>query len=618
MWHRNGMYIRRTTKQGKKRNYHNYLLVESVTTPKGPRQRTVCSLGDLSARSESEWLRLVERVEDAMAGQLQLLKMPDDPQAAELVRRAKAREQAVSGSDRSRAADEVVSVVSSGVRSERLRAAGALHVANCFWHRLHLSEILRQAGLREPAVRLAQVMTANRLIQPKSEHAMADWFNRVATEDVFGVRPSRLYDEALYRELDRLHPLHETIETALARREEDLFNLDQSVLLYDLTSTYFEGLAQKNPNARRGYSRDRRSDCKQVVVGLALRPEGFPVGHEVFAGNQQDSPSLPKMLALLKRRFALREGDTIVVDRGMASALCLEAIRAEHLHYIVATRQAQRNLFLDEFEDLGAFTELVREASPTNPCQKKSVVKVRAVEKDGELWVLCLSDGRQAKDRAIREKHQAKLLADLAAVQRAAASGQLSLAELHQRLGRLLERYPRVARYVRTDVEGENHACTLAYTLYPEKQALAEQLDGAYLMRTSRLDLTAEQAWRTYMLLTRVENAFRDLKTPLEMRPVFHQLEHRVEAHIFLCVLAYHLLIAIENSLRERSDHRSWATIREILATHETLTTVLPTSNGKELHIRNSSIPERDHQAIYDALGVPHRIMKPQRTWVTG
>ena len=200
------MYIRRTTKKGKTRDYHNYLLVESVVTEKGPRQRVLCSLGDLSARSESEWLRVVGRVEDAMVGQPQLLKEPDDPHAAALARRVNAQQQPEASRPASRppqtaAGGETVSVLIDQLRNERLRQAGPLHAANCFWHRLHLSEILRDAGLGEDAVRLTQAMVANRLIAPKSEHAMVDWFETVATEDVLGIDPASLNDDRLYRQL---------------------------------------------------------------------------------------------------------------------------------------------------------------------------------------------------------------------------------------------------------------------------------------------------------------------------------------------------------------------------------------------------------------------------------
>jgi len=239
---------------------------------------------------------------------------------------------------------------------------------------------------------------------------------------------------------------------------------------------------------------------------------------------------------------------------------------------------------------------------------------VRCLQRDGELYVLCLSEGRQAKDRAIREKAQGRMLADLEKLQRRAAAGRLEPDAIHERIGRLRERYPRVARYVQIRVD--NHTAAVEFTVDTPRQALAEQLDGAYLLRSDRLDLDAEEAWRVYILLTRVEQAFRDLKSPLAERPIFHHLEHRVEAHIFLCILAYHIQVAIENTLREHADHRSWATVRDVLSTHQTLTTVLPTRSGRELHIRNASIPQHDHLAIYRALKVPERIIRPRRTWV--
>lgn len=616
------MYIRRTSKTVKGKTYHNYLLVASVSTPAGPRQRTVCSLGSLSADSASEQERLVERVRDLMGGQAHLLTEPDDPVAAALVRRINARpgqsgqsaQTDLPGLRRPKKWTEVLGICPEGVRSEELRQAGPLHVANCFWHRLGLSEVLREAGLRDDAVRLTQAMVANRLIQPRSELAMVDWFDRVALRDVLEIPPEGLNDDRLYRHLDRLHPLREPIETALAAREERLFNLDRSVFLYDLTSTYFEGQAMANPKARRGYSRDHRPDCKQVVVGLALRREGFPLGHEVFAGNQHDGNSLPLMLDALRRRFALRTGDTIVVDRGMADAPSLAAIREAGLHYIVATRQNERQSFLADFEQLDAFAEIIREPSPTNPGQVKSKVQVRCLERDGELYVLCLSEGRQAKDRAIREKAQKRMLADLEKLHGSAAAGRLEPAAIHERIGRLRERYPRVARYMQIQVDPDTAA--VEFAVDAQRLAIAEQLDGAYLLRSDRLDLDAEEAWRVYILLTRVEQAFRDLKSPLAERPVFHHLEHRVEAHIFLCILAYHIQVAVENTLREQGDHRSWATVRDVLSTHHTLTTVLPTQTGKELHIRNASVPQEDHLAIYRALGVPERIIRPRRTWV--
>lgn len=413
------MFIRKTTRRYKGREYTCHLLVESVRTDKGPRQRTICSLGDLSPRPRSEWLRLARRVEGALAGRDDLLE-PADAEVREIAARAReAREAEVTpGGD-----GEVVAVCTGAVRTEDHREAGPVHVGCAMWDRLGLDDILAGSGLPPRAIQLTRAMVMNRLVSPASEHAMPDWVRATALGDIMGADFADLADDSLYRNLDRLHPRRASIETSLAEREHSLFNLDDTVFFYDLTSTCFEGLAELTPKAKRGYSRDKRPDCKQVVVGLAVGAEGFPQAHEVFEGNMQDRRSLAPMLDAMHARVGLKPGQTVVVDRGMAFAENLEEIRSRGLHYLVAARQAERNGWLEEFEDIDGFDEVIREPSPTNPCQKKSRVRVARREAGGVHYVLCLSDGRTEKDRAIREKQEKRLLADLDRLRKRVAGG---------------------------------------------------------------------------------------------------------------------------------------------------------------------------------------------------
>jgi len=386
-----------------------------------------------------------------------------------------------------------------------------------------------------------------------------------------------------------------------------LFNLDESIYLYDLTSTYFEGQCKRNPQAQRGYSRDKRPDCKQVVVGLVLDREGFPKAHEVL--------TVAEMLTALEKRTGRKPGTTVVVDRGMAFDDNLQEIQDHGYHYLVASRQAERTEHFDEFEDDTGWEEIIRKPSPTNPAQKKTRVFVKRGARTGdEVHLLCRSDGRQEKDRAIREKHEQRLLADLKKLgQRIARGALVKEPKIHEAIGRLKERYPRVARYYAIHYDAEGHS--LSWTEDAEKKERAKRLDGTYLLRTDREDLTEDEIWRTYMLLTRVESAFRSMKSPLSERPIFHHLEHRVQTHIFLCVLAYHLLVSIEKMFLDAGVHTSWATLRETLRTHQVLTVVLPASNGDVLKIRKGSTPEPAHKEIYQTLGIPHQVMKPVKTW---
>ena len=612
------MYIRKASRTYKGKTYSNYLLVESIVTPKGPRQKVICSLGDLSPRPKQDWLALAHKLAAALCGQSDLVRSSDNAEVERLLAKVKSSAAAQDLHNPSAPAavqDDLVAVRVAGVRCEQSREAGPVHVGCQFWRRLELDSILDKAGLSEGARRLTLAMTLNRLIHPSSELAMPEWIRATALPDILGVDFDELAEDALYRNLDKLHEHRVEIETALADRERNLFGLDQTVFLYDVTSTYFEGRAMSNAKAKRGYSRDHRGDCKQVLVGLTVNREGFPLAHEVFAGNRHDSTTLEEMLSALDQRVGLRPEQTVVVDRGMAGEGNIQQIRGRGLHYLVAEPYAERKDWVAEFQDSGEFAAVEREPSPRNPFQKKSILRVKMRRVGAETHVLCLSSERKQKDRAIRELHEKRLLADLEKLKKRVAKGKgrgTKPAEVRESIGRLKERYSRVARYYRMEYEEEKK--TFAYSLEEGKRAEAERLDGSYLLKTDREDLSAEEAWRIYILLTRAEAAFRALKSPLAERPIFHHKECRVEAHIFLCVLAFHLMSTIEKTLLDAGIHTSWATVREQLKTHQVNTIILPTDGGMEMRIRKATTPEPMHQEIYRQLGIPAEVMRPQRS----
>jgi len=606
------MYIRKTKRVYKDKIYINHLLVESVLTPKGPRQRTVCSLGRLEPAPREQWLALAGKMEAALQGQLSLQGQEAETQI--LVERACKGRKRAQRDGGIPGPSGVLAIDPDRVETEQHREAGPVHVGHQIWRQLGLGEILRRAGLSERACVLSEVMTLNRLIFPLSELALSDWVRRTAMGDILGTHFSELNEDALYRNLDRLHPKREQIERELAEREKTLFNLDDMVYLYDLTSTYFEGQVETNLQAKRGYSRDKRPDCKQVLVGLVLDRDGFPKAHEIFEGNRQDRSTVDEMLQILEKRTGQHPGSTVVVDRGMAYEENLEQIRAHGLHYLVAGRQSERNEWLDDFEKEAGWEEVIRMPSPRNPFQKKSRVQIKRRQKGSEVYILCLSEGREEKDRAIRGKQEERLLKDLERLKKRIEKGLLKKAEkVHQAIGRLQERYPRVARYYRIQYQGEPQILSWQEDL--EKKAIAEKLDGSYVLRTDRQDLTADEVWRTYMLLTRVEAAFRSMKSPLMERPIFHHLKHRTQTHIFLCVLAYHLLAAIEKRFLDQGIHTSWWSLRQQLSTHQVTTIVLPTNNGMVLKIRKGGTPELDQKKIYEILKIPCQVMKPIKTW---
>ncbi len=448
-------------------------------------------------------------------------------------------------------------------------------------------------------------MVLGRLVSPASEHATPAWVRRTALDELMGADFRRLSEDPLYRVSDALLRHRERLESRLHERECTLFGIGDTVLLYDLASTYFEGQAAANPKARRGYSRDKRSDCKQVCVGLVLNGEGFVKAHQVFSGNTADTSTVEAMLDALQRRVGSLAGGTVVVDRGMAGKDNLATIKARGCHYVVAARQSERGQWEEDFT-AGDWREITSETAPGTAKQR---VFFQVREAGGEVHLLCKSEGRQQKDRAIRELAAKRLEEALSRLVAAVAGGRLKKPDaIQRRIGRLWERYPRAAKYYQVEWEEGQ----LVWRRLDEKEDRAARLDGAYLLRTSRQDMDGQEIWKLYTTLTRVEKAFQYLKSDLGLRPVFHQLERRVDGHIFISVLAYHLLHAIEFRLREQRDHRCWRTIRDILSTHQRITIAFNDADGKHHTLRLNTTPEGEHREIYDSLAIP-RALFPQR-----
>jgi len=424
----------------------------------------------------------------------------------------------------------------------------------------------------------------------------------------------QLNEDRLYRNMDRLYGKRAPIEAALREKEMTLFSLKESILLYDLTSTYFEGLCLSNAKAKRGYSRDSRPDCKQVVVGLVLDGDGFPKAHEIFAGNRSDPTTVAEMLGVLEKRLGKKKDATVIVDRGMANDENLSTIRKAGYHWLVAARQPERVCYFEQFEDQAGWQEIVREPSPRNEGQHKMRVLLKPAHSpdSSQSVALCWSEGRTEKDRAIRQKQEIRFLADTEELRKRIVAGRLwTPAKIYETIGRLKERYPRVARYYL--IAYDEQKSELCWREYQQRKQKA--LDGSYLLKSSRNDLSAEDIWRNYILLTRVEAAFRTIKSPLCERPIFHRLERRVETHIFLCVLAYHLLVCIERACLDQGIHTSWETLRRQLSTHQVVTVHLPTADGRILTIRRDTRPEKIHSEIYRVLRVPERILLPINRW---
>ena len=509
------MFLRRytRTKDGKSHTY--YALVESVRTAAGPRQHVVAYLGELNHDQQGRWQRTVV-IYNRQGDSQQLRLFPDDDQ--------------VSAPDD----PDVVRIRLGKVGWTNGRRFGDVWLALWLWKFLGLDQIVdRHLPQGKETVRPADIVAIeviNRLCAPCSEFALAEhWYASTGLEELLGVPDSTVTKDRLYRTLDRLLAAQTAIEQDLKDRLGTLFQLDYDLLLYDLTSTYFEGLAADNELACRGYSRDHRGDCKQVVLALVVTRDGFPLAHRTLAGNTQDLQTVETIVTEVEQRFG-KTKRIWVVDRGMVSKESLAFLKQPGRRYVLAARRGELTAFQGELES-GSWQRL-----PENP-----EVQVQLICRQREYYLLARSRPRRKKERAIRRRQRHGLVRGLRRLEQLIATGRLkSRDKILERVGRLTGRYPKARQFVTITVSKAKRV-ELRWTWSVAKFKAALSRDGAYLLRSNQSGWSAEALWDTYMQLTVVEHAFRVLKSELLLRPVWHHYSGRTQAHVLVCVLAYAL-----------------------------------------------------------------------------
>jgi transposase len=509
------MFLRgyKKTKDGKQHSY--YALVESVRTDAGPRQQIVAYLGELNHEQERRWQRTV--VFHNRQGEAQQLRLfPDD-------------ETVVLPDD-----PDIVRIRLSSVGWTNPRSFGDVWLARWLWHSLHVDEIVaRHVPQGKHTVRPADIVAIeviNRLCSPCSELALAEhWYASTALPELLGVTDDAVTKDRLYRTLGDLRKGKEAIENDLKDQFGTLFQLDYDLLLYDLTSTFFEGLAEANPLAQRGYSRDHRSDCKQIVLALVVTREGFPLAHFTLAGNTQDLQTVQRIVEAVEQRFG-RSQRVWVMDRGMISKETLKFLNKGGRRYLLATRRSELKKFQDQLDKSGW------QALPDNP-----EVTVKSFQRRKVYYLLARSKPRRQKERAMRRKQRRGLAKAVRQLHQRVAAGRLKQRDkILEAVGRIQARYPKARPFVSLTVtSGKKPELQWSWKVDKFKAALAA--DGAYLLRSNRSGWSPTEFWETYIQLTVVERAFRVLKSELWLRPVWHQSSDHVEAHVMICVLAYAL-----------------------------------------------------------------------------
>jgi transposase len=569
--------------------------VESYRTKKGSRQRIVTYLGELKASERSGWAELGRHLDRRQRPQPSLF----DPPAAE-----------------EPADDEPVLVNLKGVRLERLRDFGDAWLALGLWRLVGLDVLLEQLLPRGredvPWPLVVAILVIARFCEPSSElHIEHTWYRRSALEELLGVPAAKVYTDRLYQGLDLLLPRKAALEKHLKDRLGDLFDLKYDLLLYDVTSTYFEGQCQGNPKAKRGYSRDSRPDCPQVCIGLVVTEEGIPLGYEVFAGNTHDSKTIPDIVAAMEAKYGQAQR-IWVLDRGMVSEKNLEFLRERGAQYIVGTPKAMLRKFESALAE-GAW----------HTVQDGVEVKLVAGPQGAETFVLARSADRREKERAMHQRFLERLEADLHKLRVAAESGRLrDLGVANRRLGRLLQRYQRAAAAFEVKItvlptvepqagRRKKKAPCLAinWTRDESWHAWAELSEGCYLLRTNLVGVDACTLWKRYIQLTDAEWAFRIHKDELAIRPIWHHKDERVQAHILVCFLAYVLWKALAQWMQRSGLGDAPRTLIDELAKIKSGDVVLPTQSadgrvGQAVRLRCVTTPDPAQKVLLNRLGV--------------
>ncbi len=575
------MYLRHTTvtKRGKTHTY--WRLVRSVRCGRTVRQETVAQLGELDAQGRLAARSLAER----LVGVERQPGLFDDDVPA-----------------------EPIPLDLRGLKLERGRRFGDVWLAWRLWQAVGFDQFLEQVLPRGRAdvswATMAAVLVIARLCEPSSElHIAEDWFRRTALDDLLGVAEAKVNDDRCYRGLDQLLAHKTALEAHVKDKLGTLFALDYDLLLYDVTSTYFEGLAEGNPLARRGYSRDHRSDCKQVCIGLVVTRDGFPLGFEVFAGNRHDSTTLREIVARMEARYG-RASRVWALDRGMVSEAHLDWLRQRGSRYIVATPKSQLRAF--ERQLLDGEWSAIREGL---------AVQLVPAGDGVETFILCRSDDRAAKEQAMRERFAGRIEAGLAKMAASCAKRRWVPGTVERRVGRLLQRQQRAARFYDVRVRvAEDGGARLEWARRGEAWDQARACDGCYILRSNVTDWPAQELWQAYMQLTQAEAAFRMHKESLHLRPVWHQRAERVTAHILVCFLAYVLRKTLEGWCRQAGLGSSVTTVLEELARIQSTDVVVPTQDGRHVRLRCVVRPDRAQAILLDRLGLqlPHRLRLPR------
>jgi transposase len=617
------MFIREYTQKNEKtgETYVKHKLVTSVRTEKGPRQRIVMPLGTLTV-PRIDWKRLAHALECRITGQQSLLQEHDADlerlalkivsnndlsKSLEALREAKLEEHEAyqKKPDRSR----FVPIDIGSVKMKETRSLGAEVLCMKAWEMLDFTGILKKLRFSATSISTAMVLIFGRMISPGSERHTIDWFRkRSALQELPGISDIRkISKDRFYEAADDLYANKERIEDLLFLKEREYFpHTEATVYLYDLTNTYLEGHGLNNTLAARGHCKSKRYDCPLVTLALVVGDDGLPICSQIYKGNQSEPETMELMMQRLHQRLHGSQipmfKPTVAMDRGIATEDNVAWLRENGYHYIVIRREDGNEEYREQFEDERDTFAIVSSGKSIYGDENNVYVRKEPVSED-MCRILCISEGKARKEKAIYEGRGNPFLDDIGGLRASIKRGTIKNPEkIANKLQRIIGKHGRLAQGYEASLEKAGERIT--GVAVAEKVAKQEPLFGCYVIENSHADMTAEETWKLYMTLTRVENAFRSMKETLGVRPVYHQTADRSAAHLFLAVLAYHLLATLENLMSQQGDTRRWLTMREEMSTLMRGTVSMRDDQGGTYFLRLSGEPEDGHQDILDKLCV--------------
>ena len=610
------MFIRRTQTRNRVcgEPYTTYRLVQTARVGGAVKQSTLLNLGSHFDLPQEEWAQLAQRIDELLRGQRSLLDTTLSDAGQALAARYAAQlialqPSAASITPAAVAAAAAVAVAVAAIQPDasepgryqevdldslefvRPRSVGVEHAALSVMRQCGLEDKLRELGLNRPQIAAAVGNIIGRMAHPGSELATHAWLQqRSALGELIDFDFEAMDGNRLYRAWYAHDKHREALQDHLFAQAQSIFALGETVTLYDLTNTYFEGVAAGVLKAKRGHSKESRSDCPLVTLAIVLDGSGFPRRSRVFAGNASEPATLKEMLSGL----GAPPGATVVMDAGIAAQANLTWLRAQGYHYVVVSRLRER-----QFDPALA--------TPVQSAGDVTIKIQRVIDEQGHALLYCHSPAREHKDRAIDDTKAAGFEAVLVKLQAGLSKprGAKDVATIMQRLGRAKQRYARAAQHYQIELTQDASGTQVSAITWTKriKPGSAAMHPGVYCLRTTLVEQDNATLWRTYTMLTNLESVFRSLKTDLGMRPVFHQIDRRVEGHLFISVLAYHFVHMLRLQLKAKGIDDSWQTLRETLTTQRRVTATLLRRDGRTVHVRKASRPEPHHQKINEILG---------------